>query len=101
MHRYEVHLFDGATMVVIDAKPKPAVREHVADKREKGECLQCDCPIHARGLCKRHYLQLVAARNEVPLRDRPAFEAKLIRDGKVAAPQVGNRGVKNPFKSEE
>lgn len=68
---------------VLDVSVAMNAKRFVKDKVEAKVCLCCDSPSSRRGLCRKCYnaFQYVASR--LPKRERAAFEAKLIRQGKL------------------
>lgn len=91
--------FKGVTVLIMDAKPRPSVRGKVKQKEESGECLQCGdkAAPGRRGLCQLHYGRFHRAMRDHAKGDRPALEAKMIRDGDLMEDRQGQRGI-NEFR---
>lgn len=87
-----------ASVIVMEVQLTPKVRKRVAERTEAGKCLKCDCEVHRRGLCTKHYSQFRTALLERPKKERPAIEAKLIERGDVAKDRQGQRSVVNEFR---
>lgn len=93
---------NGYLVMIVDAKPKPSVRQLVDAKVEACKCLACEGTAAKRGLCILHYGRFRTALQETPRSDRHTFEARLIRDGKLLASRQGQRlDVRNIFRAEE
>lgn len=84
----------GATIVVIEAKPKKSMRVKVDRCISECKCVICGDPAFARALCRSHYYQFEKAKKSLPARERPGFEAKQIREGRVAMQRKGGRPSK-------
>lgn len=91
----------GMTVMIVDVKPRPSVRQHVQECRDKNVCLLCGKPAEKRGLCLPEYGQYRVALMELPLVERPAFEARMIREGKLLPSRQGQRiDQPNTFRAE-
>lgn len=91
--------FKGLTVLIMDAKPRPAVRAKVKEKVESGECLLCSekAAPGRRGLCQLHYGRFHRAMKDFAKADRPAEEAKKVRDGELLPDRQGQRS-ENEFR---
>ncbi|XZE18774.1 hypothetical protein SH449x_004077 [Pirellulaceae bacterium SH449] len=88
-------------MVATKPKKKSVARE-VAEKASECKCLICGAPANGnRGLCVAHYLKFYRTLQELPRKDRAAFEQEQIEKGRVLAAGA-IRGIKkpNPFATE-
>lgn len=85
--------------MVMEAKPKPAIRKAIEERDDQGVCLLCDKEAWKRGLCTTHYGRWRTARAEIPARERLSFDAGQIRDGKLLPDRQGQKGVINEFKA--
>jgi hypothetical protein len=76
-------------IVVMSATPTPKAARHVAERVSKGQCLCCDEPAIKRGLGQSCYYAWMANRRKLntPTK-RAAYDAKLIRIGRLLAPQA-------------
>jgi hypothetical protein len=84
---------------MVDAKPNASVRKVTLEKAEACQCLLCDAAAHKRGLCVVHYQRYRTARAELPIEQRPLFDAKLQRTGKLLASRQGQRlDIVNEFR---
>ena len=83
-----------------DTTAKRTLVKEVEAKVSECKCLVCGKEANGnRGLCVAHHLQFYRALNELPKRDRPAFEEEQIREGRIlAAGQIGKLKRPNPFK---
>lgn len=91
----------GFTVMIVDAKPKPSVKGHVEECRRKGICLVSGKPAFKRGLSMIEYSRFRTALMELPRGERDAFEAKLIRQGKLLPSRQGQRfDLVNVFREE-
>lgn len=87
------------SVVVMDVKLSTKVKKQVESRLESGKCLQCDSPIHRRGLCTCHYGRYRAALQEQPKKVRGELEARMIEKGMVAHERQGHRpNVVNVFR---
>jgi hypothetical protein len=96
-----VETMHGVAIVALDVQVKSSMRQFVAEKVEKCECLHCSEPAdpQRRGLCLRGWSQFRTARAELPLNERDAYEAKCIRDGKILPSSPGRRrSIINTFR---
>lgn len=84
----------GATIVVIEAKVKKSMRVVVERCIKECKCVICGDPAFARALCRSHYYQFEKAKKSLPARQRPEFEARQIREGRVAVQRKGGRPSK-------
>ena len=55
-------------------------------------CLQCDNPVHQRGLCSTCYGRFTRAKQRLPEEKHKAFEEALISTGKLAPPSKRQPG---------
>lgn len=90
---------------------KRSVAKEVEAKANKSVCLICGCKMSAsptgdevaegpRGLCSAHYQQFYRTMQDLPRKDRPAFEEQQIREGKIlASGQLRQIKRPNPFKT--
>lgn len=90
--------FFEVSVMVMEAKPKPGIRKQVEERHEQGVCLLCEKRAWKRGVCTTHYSRWRTARADVPNRERPAFDAQQIRDGKLLPDRQGQRDVENEFR---
>lgn len=89
----------GVALVALDVKAKASVKAQVADKVEKCQCLLCEAEADRRGLCKYHYSQFRTVLHETALQDRPALEARFIRNGELLPSRQGQRfDIINPYR---
>lgn len=76
-------------IVVMSATPTPKASRHVAERVTKGQCVCCERPQLKRGLChKCYYAWMVNRRKLDSAAKRASYDAKLIRMGKLLAPQA-------------
>lgn len=89
-------------LAMADTTAKRTVVKEVEAKVAQGTCLVCGKTANGnRGLCVSHHLQFYRALNDLPRKERPAFEEEQIREGRIlAAGQIGKLKKPNPFKSE-
>ncbi len=76
-------------VIVIDARPSSKAARHIADCVAKNECI-CGCgrPILKRGLAANCYYAWRRARARLrTTKDQAAFDARLIRIGRLLAEQ--------------
>lgn len=91
----------GFTVMIVEAKPKPSVKEHVEACVENCTCLICGEPAEKRGLCLPHYGQFRVALAGVAPSERYGFQQKLIRQGKLLPSRQGQQlDKKNVFREE-
>lgn len=81
---------------------KGKVAKEVEAKVSEAKCLICGNAANGnRGLCTAHHQQFYRALNELPRRERPAFEEEQIKEGRIlAAFQISSIKKPNPFKSD-
>jgi len=61
--------------------------QKIADMNTKTKtCLQCDNPIHQRGLCSTCYGRFTRSKQRLPEEKQKAFEEALIATGKLLPP---------------
>jgi hypothetical protein len=97
-----VETMHGVAIVALDVQVKSSMRQFVADKVERCECLQCEQPADPkrRGCCAYHYGHFRQSLYELPLAERPSHEARCIKDGKILSSRPGRRvDVINNFRS--
>lgn len=76
-------------IIVMAANPTPKAGKHIAARVAAGQCLCCDKPLLKRGLCHRcYYAWMVNRRKLDSATKRAAYDARLIRAGKLLAPQA-------------
>lgn len=74
----------GVEMLLVDAKPTPRAKRHIAARVASGQCLCCDRQAKRRGLCDHCYYEFNKLMREIPTRSgRVEFVSRLVRDGKV------------------
>lgn len=82
-------------IVVMQAQPTPKAKKHIQAKVEAGKCLCCARPSLKRGLCYQCYYLWRTTRNGLgSAAKRATFDSKLIRIGRLLAPQAV-RGYKS------
>lgn len=81
-------MFSEASVIVMDVQVSRKIQRHVEDRVKCGKCLECDQPIHRRGLCTLHYSRFRTALLEQPKSRRPSTEAKYIERGMIAGEGV-------------
>lgn len=75
-------------IIVMAASPSPKAQKHIAERVSKKQCLCCDKPLLKRGLCYQCYYKWRTARQALSsMTKRAAYDAKLIRIGKLLAAQ--------------
>lgn len=89
-------------LAMAETTAKRTIAKEVEAKVAQCKCLVCGNEANGnRGLCVSHHLQFYRALNELPKRDRPAFEEEQIREGRIlGAGQIKRLKRPNPFKSE-
>lgn len=89
-------------LAMADTTAKRSISKDVESKVSQCKCLICDKPANGnRGLCVSHHLQFYRAMNDLPRKDRPAFEEEQIREGRIlASGQISRLKKPNPFRSE-
>jgi hypothetical protein len=76
-------------IVVMQANPTPKARKHIQVKVDKKQCLCCEKPSLKRGLCYQCYYDWSKTRKSLgSATKRAAFDAKLIRAGKLLKEQA-------------
>ncbi len=86
-------------VVMADAKPRMEVRRVVERKASANECLLCKSKVFKRGLCTTHYGRYRIARTDVPVAERPLFDAKQIKAGRLLSSRQGQRmDIVNEFR---
>lgn len=78
-------------VLVMDAKPKPSIRNYIAERIGKGLCLIPGCGLNAakRGVCTKHYQQFRALLVSKSGEEQVKFEMKQIRAGRILASNHG------------
>lgn len=86
-------VFFGATLMIVDAKPSSKFRKRVNARHAAGKCLKCekDAANGRRGLCVTHYFQFRTSYYKLPLNERPLFEVKEVKNGKILPAQPGKK----------
>jgi hypothetical protein len=79
------------SVIVMAVRVNPRVRKVVEQRDTAGLCLLCDEKAVKRGLCHCHYKRYRAAMYELPKRERPNVEARLIEAGKLIENRQGQR----------
>ena len=89
-------------LAMAETTAKRSVVKDVETKVSECKCLVCGKVANGnRGLRVSHHLQFYRALNDLPRKDRPAFEEEQIREGRIlAAGQILRIKKPNPFKSE-
>lgn len=76
-------------IIVMSANPTPRAHKHIATRVANGQCLCCENLHLKRGLCHRcYYAWMVNRRKLESATKRAAYDARLIRAGKLLAPQA-------------
>jgi len=76
-------------IIVMAANPTPKATKHIAERVGKGQCLCCDKKALKRGLCYQCYYSWMTNRKKLAnATKRAAYDAKLIRAGKLLAAQA-------------
>lgn len=87
------------SVIVMAVQLSRKVQKLIEDRTRSKKCLQCDNPAWRRQLCTCCYGRFRAALSEVPKKERPALEAKMIERGMVAEDRQGQRhDVVNVFR---
>lgn len=68
---------------VLDVSVAMNARREVKDRVQRGVCLCCNKPAKKRGLCTQCYNAFSYLAGRMSYKDRAAYEAKLIRQGKL------------------
>ena len=93
-----------AVLAMEDISADPEISESVRLRALEGKCLieQCECESCKRGLCQRHYEMFARTKRDTPVRERRAFEEKMIRRGLILAPgAIRALTADNPFATAE